>query len=114
MIAAMAANASAPMAAAINVWIISGPIGAGKSATDAVDDAAAVTAVVGWAALVPASAIVVGVALGTVAGGNSGQRVATAAVAFGEFHTEAGAEPVAEVVAALALLPGALAGGLVT
>src|ERR1700756_3495108 len=84
---------------------------AGKSATEAADEAA-VCAAAGCVMSLAVSAVVVGTALGAeLAGGNSGQRVATAAVAL--FQTGAFAEPtsVAALLAGLAMLL-ILAGGL--
>ena len=100
MSAAAPANASAPTVAANSVGIISGRIGIDKLAPEA-DGAAAGAGSADDGVTSLAGAAVLAAAFGMAnAGGNAGQRVATAAVAV---QTEAFAEQVS--------LPAALAGG---
>src|SRR5271163_288203 len=83
MIAAVAANASAPKVAAISVGIVSGLTGTYKKlARGAVGAAAWGCSADDGVALLAGTAVAGPVLVGVAAAGKSGQRVATAAVAF--------------------------------
>src|SRR5580704_17347715 len=85
MSAAAPAHARAPIAAAINVGIKSGGTDAGKSAIDAADEVTVDAAAQSWVALLAGSAVAATILGVELAGRDSGQRVATAAVAFQTF-----------------------------